>query len=133
MPAPAPGNRPHPAADARAPPVGAVPYPAQLGNRPRPASEQPPPTLRASWERPPRAPAATNRSRAPLARPLLPPLQFLPRSWPQPPHGEAPPAADLTSARAAVPEPSPPPFFPAVRTPSSPLSPRATYFPFRRP
>ncbi|XP_066333918.1 predicted GPI-anchored protein 58 [Miscanthus floridulus] len=69
----------------------------------------------------------------PLARPLLPPLQFLPRSWPQPPHGEAPPAADLTSSRAAVPEPSSPPFFPAVRTPSSPLSPHATYFPFCRP
>jgi len=41
-----------------------------------------------------------------------------------------PPSA---SARAAVPELSPPPFFPAVRTPSSPLSPRAVICEFRGP
>ena len=42
---------PSPAADAWAPPVGAVSFPARLGNRPRPAPEQPPPTHCASWER----------------------------------------------------------------------------------
>ena len=55
---------PRPAADARAPPVGAVPYPARLGNRPLLALQQPPPR-RASWERPPRPSASLKRQPSP--------------------------------------------------------------------
>ena len=67
---------PRPAADARVPPVGAVPYPARLGNRPLLALQQPPPR-RASWARPPVALGLVKRQPSPpLARPLLPPLRF---------------------------------------------------------
>ena len=58
---------PRPAADAQAPPVDAVPYPARLGNRPLLALQQPPPR-RASWARPPVALGLVKRQPSPPSR-----------------------------------------------------------------
>ncbi|XP_066333729.1 predicted GPI-anchored protein 58 [Miscanthus floridulus] len=101
---------PRPAADARAPPVGAVPYPARLGNRPLLALQQPPPR-RASWARPPVALGLVKRQSSPPSRAPCCPRSVFASSRPQLPHGGAPPTTDLAVRVAVVSEPSPPPIF----------------------
>ncbi|XP_066392361.1 classical arabinogalactan protein 5-like [Miscanthus floridulus] len=88
---PAPGNRPRPAADAQAPPVGAAP------NLPRPT----PAPGQGGTAATTRVVGASSRpsaslkgSRAPLAHPLLPPLQFRPAHAPEAPATVAPRASD---------------------------------------
>jgi len=101
---------PRPAADARVPPVGAVPYPARLGNRPLLALQQPPPR-RASWARPPVALGLVKRQPSPPSRAPCCPRSVFASSRPQLPHGGAPPTTDLAVRVAVVSEPSPPPIF----------------------
>ena len=106
---PAPGNRPRPAADARAPPVGAapnLPHPA-----PAPGQGGTTVSALASWARPP-VPLGLVKKAAepPLARPLLPRSIFA-STRPQLPHGGAPPTTVLAVRVAVVSEPSPPPIF----------------------
>ena len=75
---------------------------------------------RASWDRPPRAPAATNRSRAPPRAPLLPPLQFSPSlalRRPPPSLGEAPPSTEFGTAVDHLPRAISDPFLPRGETP----------------
>ena len=101
---------PGPAADARVPPVGAVPYPARLGNRPLLALQQPPPR-RALWARPPVALGLVKRQPSPPSRAPCCPRSVFASSRPQLPHGGAPPTTDLAVRVAVVSEPSPPPIF----------------------
>ena len=93
------------------------------------------PAPRASWARRPLLGLflrAEPLPRVPLSlpAPISPPLTHRRPQQPSLRGRRIPPSA---SARAAIPEPSPPPFFPAVRTPSSPLSPRAVICEFRGP
>ena len=101
---------PRPVADARVPPVGAVPYPARLGNRPLLALQQPPPR-RASWARPPVALGLVKRQPSPPSRAACCPHSVFASSRPQLPHGGAPPTTDLAVRVAVVSEPSPPLIF----------------------
>jgi len=130
---PAPGNRPRPAADARASPVGAAP------NLPRPApapgqggtAVQRPGVVGA----PPSCPSASLKgSRAPPRAPLLPPLQFRPRSRTGGPSNRR---SEVVGFRRPPPRGQPSPsrlrlrFSPVVSSPWSPLSPHAFHFAFR--
>ena len=131
-PAPAPGNRPRPAADARAPPVGAAP------NLPRPApapgqggtAVQRPGVVGA----PPSCPSASLKgSRAPLVRPCCP-APISPRSRTGGPSNRR---SEVAGFRRPPPRGQPSPsrlrlrFSPVVSSPWSPLSPHAFHFAFR--
>ena len=129
---PAPGNRPRPAADARAPPVGAAP------NLPRPApapgqggtAVQRPGVVGA----PPSCPSASLKgSRAPLVRPCCP-APISPRSRTGGPSNRR---SEVAGFRRPPPRGQPSPsrlrlrFSPVVSSPWSPLSPHAFHFAFR--
>ena len=118
---PATVRRPFLLTDRPGPPVGAVSFPARLGNRPRPAPEQPPPTHCASWERFPPLLGLDKEEPSPPRVPCCFPEPFSLAFAPRKPRNRA---LRISAGhrprhpRRRLLRASPSSFFPAVRIPS---------------
>ena len=120
-------------ADGQGPRVSAFPIlplaPRQSNRKPATAAPRPCPRCGSVSLRLASTKASRALPRSPCCLPRSLSHSLEPRK-PQPSHGEVPRSAVCPSAWSAVLEPPPPPFFPAVRPPCSPLSPHAINFLF---